>query len=298
MSTKHTSECVCDAPSTPELIRALDEHNDLFQFIATHPQADIYERFGPEYASAVAYVESEVHRHALVAKTYILEKSRVASKEELSGPYRNVMGDLVNSLLLLGGCFYHGVCGKRLTEDTDRVHKASHDMTIAPPPTMRAMDEYRLVSGCNDGNHRAANGEKKLMYGKEGMPVPSHLATRYNEDLDSITQFMADCLMDPFLDYVSKPFRSVLSILPLVGKRFKNPGSSIKFVRTSTISAIANASVYMTVIIFLSGGIAILDYLKNTKLRILAIMLFAQVFAISVRFVGPHSIPMCMLITA
>jgi hypothetical protein len=83
----------------------LDDHDDLFQFIATHPQADIYERFGPEYASAVAYVESEVHRYALVAKTFILEESRVASKEEPSGTYRNVMGNLVDSLLLLGGCF-------------------------------------------------------------------------------------------------------------------------------------------------------------------------------------------------
>jgi hypothetical protein len=84
-------------------------------------------------------------------------------------------------------------------------------MATAPPPSIRGMDEYRLSSGCGLGDERAANGERKSMYGKEGTPVPFHLGTIYNEDLDPITQLVANWFMDPFLEYVSRPFRCVLS---------------------------------------------------------------------------------------
>lgn len=169
---------------------------------------------------------------------------------------------------------------------------------MAPPPTTRAMDEHRLSIGRDAGSEWAVNGVLKSVYGKEGTPVPSHVATIHSEDLDPIAQVVADWLMDPFLDYVSKPFRSVLSKLPLVGKRFKRSGSGKKFVSTSAITAIAKVSITMTVIVFLSGAIALLDIVENTKRRILLIMLFAQVFAVSVQFVGSRSIPTYMLIIA
>lgn len=104
MSASHTSDTNEGVPSTPALIRAWAAHQDHFEFIATHPQAGIYERFGSEYALATAYLENKVHRCAVVAWASILEKSRSPCEEDMSESIQSTMDGFVDTLLLHRGC--------------------------------------------------------------------------------------------------------------------------------------------------------------------------------------------------
>jgi hypothetical protein len=95
----------CDAPSPKERITALREHDDLFETIAKYPQAAIYERFRKEWAFAISYVESKVHRCARAAYASLRQNmsSNGVIREDIDPDepeHTRVMDAMVESLLL------------------------------------------------------------------------------------------------------------------------------------------------------------------------------------------------------
>lgn len=179
----------------------------------------------------------------------------------------------------------------------EKVVEASQRVASAPSPSKRSMDDYRVISGCESGRSRAANGESLSLYGKKGAPVPTHLATICAEDFEPVAQAIEEWLMDHFLELVGDPFRSVLSKIPIVGKRVKSTGPTT-VVDASVISALARAFMVMIAILCLTAAIFTLEVVKRPKVRILVVALFAQAFALPIQFLGSHSLPLYTLITS
>jgi hypothetical protein len=177
------------------------------------------------------------------------------------------------------------------------VVKASQAMTLAPLPSQRSMDAFRIKSGCGTTSGRAANGESLLFYGQIGTPAPYCVATLCADHFEPFEQAITTWLMDPFLETFWNPFRSFLSTLPIFCKMFENKDTDVEVVGTGTISAFARAFMVAIAILFLTAAIFTLQVVKSPKVRIMTMGLFAQVFALPMQFLGSRSLPLYTLVT-
>ena len=284
-------------------LMALSEHGDLFEHIDKYPQSGVYERFGREWAMTIAYVEGEVQSCSDVANQFIRDKSRRGkpkdgAAKDLSKELSEVMTPLIDVLLLQCVSIRFLSSRKLFLTMTDNLVEAAQKIASAPSPTKRSMDDYRANSGFDSGRTRAANGRSVLWYGLAGEPVPHQLATIHNDGFDPVAQAIADWLMDPFLELISKPFRSFLRSMPIVGKRFRQRDLNDPVVGAgaSTISALARAFMVMIAILCMTAAILTLQVVKDPKRRILVLALFGQAFALPIQFLGPQSLPLYTLI--
>jgi hypothetical protein len=176
--------------------------------------------------------------------------------------------------------------------------KASQDIAKARSPTIQSLEVYREIIAQKS---RAANGESILLYGMKGEPVPPYLTTIYDDREDSddlIEKFIIDWLLDPFLELIINPFRSILPMLPVIGKRFEGIDSEQKLVAASITSALAKAITVMVAILCLTTAIVVLNEMKDSRKRILVAAVFAQLFALPIQFLSPRALPLYMLIIA
>jgi hypothetical protein len=181
---------------------------------------------------------------------------------------------------------------------TGSLFKASQDIAKARSPTTQSLEVFRKIIAKKS---RAPNGESILLYGLKGEPVPPYLTTICddceNSD-DSVEKFIIDWLLDPFLELITNPFRSILLKLPIVGKRFEGIDPEQKLVASSITSALAKAIMVMVAILCLTTAIVVLNEMKDSRKRILVAAVFAQLFALPVQFLSPSALPLYMLIIA
>lgn len=283
-------------PTTYDRIRALCEQEEVLGHMSQQPQTGIHKRFDFEWAMVVAYVEGEVHERSDAAKKFVRDASKSVAtdtnEEGLGQEFQKVTKALVEVLLL------HSMCPALpltpmnvfLTSMVGKVVRGWKAMALAPPPSKRSIDEWRVLSTSNNEKSRAANGDLLASYGARGEPVPDHLATIFDEDFDPITEFIADWLMNPFLELVTAPFRSILPKIPIVGKRFQTRDPSRESVDASTMAALAKALLVIVAILCLTAAIFTLEEVKRLKVRILVVALYALVFALPVQYLGPHTL--------
>jgi hypothetical protein len=104
MATESNSRPGCDPPSTKECIAALRERGELFKTIAQYPEAAIHERFREEWARAIAYIESKIHRYMRAADASLRQDVSSDDIEEDIYPeepgHTKAMDALIDSLLL------------------------------------------------------------------------------------------------------------------------------------------------------------------------------------------------------
>ncbi|KAF1946244.1 hypothetical protein EJ02DRAFT_248175 [Clathrospora elynae] len=285
MTANNRSDPDCNPPSVKECITALVNHKDLFEMIADYPQAGINERFGKHWALNLAYIESNVHRYARAAEIFLLENAKPGGGSQDEGKLQTqltqVMDPWVDSL------FLHS-----------RAVKNSREMALAPSPSKVFTRKYRLFNSIGGRSIRAANGEMSSIYGRDGDPIPSNLATADNEDLEPMAQFVNDWLMNPFIDYVGRPFQSLCFSLPMYEGNRPTTGDGMDVVNARTISAVAEAFVCVVAILVLIAPIATINTIQGQTLRIVVIPLFCFLFAASAQFMGPRSMPLYTLVTA
>jgi hypothetical protein len=187
---------------------------------------------------------------------------------------------------------------KSFNQKTGSLYKASRDMAKARGPTKQSLEVFRKIVAKKS---RAVNGESTLLYGMKGEPVPPYLTTicddREDPD-DSVENIIIDWLLDPFLELITNPFRSILPKLPIVGKRFEGIDPEQKLVAASTTSALAKAIMVMVAILCLTTTIVVLNEMKDSRNRILVAAVFAQLFALPIQFLSPRTLPLYMLIIA
>lgn len=174
--------------------------------------------------------------------------------------------------------------------------KAWQVAALAPSVPDRTMDDYRINSGFTCGNDLAANGQSSTMYGMKGTGVPDACATICHADFDRLEQFVEDWIMQPFLDFVSKPFRSVLLKLPAVRRKFRHQSAEFSVVDANTIAACARLFMVMVAVLCAVAAIFTLNCVKNRQVRIVLMGLFALAFSMPVQFLSPRSLPMHTLI--
>lgn len=179
---------------------------------------------------------------------------------------------------------------------TEKVVSASRAMALAPSPSVSSMDSFRIWNNCDTKGSRAANGESSSLYGEIGTPVPFNQAAICAEEFDPAEQVIATWLMDPFLEVVCDPFRSILPRLPMVGKRFKNTDRKTRVVGTSTIMTFTKAFMVVMAILLFTAAIFTLQTVKRPKVRIMTMGMFAQIFALPAQFLGPRSLPLYTLV--
>lgn len=157
--------------------------------------------------------------------------------------------------------------------------KAWQVAALAPSVPDRTMDDYRINSGFTCGNDLA-----------------DACATICHADFDRLEQFVEDWIMQPFLDFVSKPFRSVLLKLPAVRRKFRHQSAEVSVVDANTIAACARLFMVMVAVLCAAAAIFTLNCVKNRQMRIVLMGLFALAFSMPVQFLSPRSLPMHTLI--
>lgn len=292
MATDHQADRSCGEPSMQDRITALHSHNKLLDTIPEHPQAAICKQFSREFALITYYNEGEVHqsRHAVETflRNYAEPGGMIEDEERLGEELRALMSSLSDDL------FFHGTClvldDLRGTLTDKALVRAIQDfnyMASSHVPSKMYMDLYRTLLGSNEGVLRAANGELLCDYGQVGDPIPSDMMAMHDDDLEPLTQFLIDRLLNPFFKYIGGPFRHFICKKP-----------ELKEVNTRTISTVAKAVVCILAILSLATPIGTLNVIEQPTLRIVVMALFAQAFAASVQCMGSRAVPVYMLITA
>jgi len=140
---------------------------------------------------------------------------------------------------------------------------------------------------------RAANGEMALMYGQRGEPIPSNLAAVDVEDLPPMALFIREWLLNPLVDFIAEPSQDLLLRLPMYRRRYqdKEEDSSGRIINSKTITAVANASVYVLAILILIAPIATFNVVKEQSLRIVIMPLFCLLLAASAQLMGSDAMP-------
>ncbi|CAI9629340.1 unnamed protein product [Alternaria burnsii] len=277
MATNASSRQINNAPSVRERIEALYNHSELFEMTAGCPQLGIHETFGREWALCLAHVEGEVHQCGRVVEDFLRKN---AQREELSpseAEYKSAMNNLVNSLLL-----------------HERIVKTSPRMSSSTPPSMASMNKYRINSLVNKTGMRSANGELASMYGQEGDPIPSNLAAVDDEGLPPMALFIRDWLLNPLVDVIATPSQDLLMRLPVYRRRYQEEeeqNSNGRVINSNTVSAAANAFVYVLAILILIAPIATFTVVKEQSLRIIIMPLFCLLLAGSAQLMGSDAMP-------
>ncbi|CAO2656935.1 Nn.00g057380.m01.CDS01 [Neocucurbitaria sp. VM-36] len=256
----------CSAPNVQQRIAALLGHRQLYDTYAQHPQAGIYDRFGPEWALVIAYIESKVHQSRHAAYIFLQENAQQG----------------------------RGLSGERKKA---RAIKTAREIALSPSPTQLFMDVYRINSGVGKEGMRAANGEMLSVYGNVGDPVPPNFGTIDRKDLEPIENFIVGWLMNPFINYIVAPPQKLWLRL-MYPNKISTMDVGLEKVDGRIISTIARALVCVVAILSLAAPIATLNVVEQTKLRIIIMTLFGQVFAALAQFMGNRSLPYYTLITA
>ncbi|KAH7086871.1 hypothetical protein FB567DRAFT_53436 [Paraphoma chrysanthemicola] len=267
--------------TTPELIQALAQHQPLFQKIAEYPQAAIHNRYIGEWAMLGAYSEGRVDRSAFEVRQFLQANSQGEVKDHLESTLHTTMTNLAEDL------FQHL-----------HVTKALSDMVLANPPSTSGIAVYRVWSGSDHGGRRAPNGQLLSTYGKEGEPAPTHFASCHNENLDPISEFMANWLMNPFLNFVVSPVRRVILKVPIVRDMLRSNEPNVPAVDVSVIKALSKHVVSATAVLCLTAAILTLEAIRDPKWRIVIAALFAMVFSVPAQYIGSRSLPFYLLILA
>ena len=174
-----------------------------------------------------------------------------------------------------------------------RIVKTSPKMSSSTPPSMASMNKYRVNSLVNKPGMRSANGELASMYGQEGDSIPSNLAAVDDEGLSPMALFIRDWLLNPLVDVIATPSQDLLMRLPVYRRRYqeKEEDSNGRFINSNTISAAANAFVYVLAILILIAPIATFNVVKEQSLRIIIMPLFCLLLAASAQLMGSDAMP-------
>ncbi|KAF2026515.1 hypothetical protein EK21DRAFT_73997 [Setomelanomma holmii] len=264
-----------DLSTARERIRALAEHEQVFEATAEFPPAGIHERFGGEWTMAIAYIEGQVHQSANAARLAIWKNSHAQAGD--------ANADFVSA--------------EELTASIDRAVKASKQMALAPPPSKLGLEAYRAYSGIDHGGRRAANGQLLSRYGGERDPVPSYLAAIDNEDLAPVAQIMTDWVMNPFAEYFIAPLRRGMIKTPFLRNLLRNQDPCVRAVGGNVMEALSKHVVIATAVLCLTAAVITLDAVKSQRLKIMTVALFALVFALPAQYMGSRSLPLFTLIT-
>jgi hypothetical protein len=300
MNAFHEASPNRDGPSVHECIEALRDNRQHLEHTADFPQNGIYQRFGEAFTMATAFAESEVRRCFDAAIMFVRETPKGQDDNSLQARYSATMRDMQE--VLLRYCksppplLSHGD-DVDLKSKTGEIVKASQEMAMARSPTKRSLEMYRKIIA---QKARAANGELISLYGKKGDPVPPCLGTICAEDVDDdpLVRLIINWLMDPFLELITNPFRSILPNLPIVGRRFKDIDPEQKLVDHRIVSALAKAVMVMIAILLLTAAILTLNEMQDSRKRILVAAFFAQLFALPIQFLGSRALPLYMLVIA
>jgi hypothetical protein len=299
MSTFHKASPNHSGPSVRECIEALRDNRQHLEHTAEFPQNGIYQLFGEAYTMATAFAESEVRQCFDAAMMFVRETSKGQDDVSLQAGYSAIMRNMQE--VLLRYCTSPPLLSLEddfgLNLKTGEIVKASQGMATAPSPTKRSLEMYRKIVALKT---RAANGELISLYGKKGDPVPPYLGTICDEDDDDdpLERLIINWLMDPFLELITNPFRSILPNLPIVGKRFKGTDPEQKLVDHRIVAALAKAVMVMIAILLLTAAILTLNEMQDSRKRILVAALFAQLFALPIQFLGSRALPLYMLVIA
>jgi hypothetical protein len=170
-------------------------------------------------------------------------------------------------------------------------------MALSKSPSKSGMAGYRAHSGSDYGGRRAVNGQLLSRYGKDGDPVPLYLGAIHSEDLDPISHILANWMMNPFLDLVVSPVRRLMLKVPMVRDLLKSKEPDVRAVDASVIRALSKYIVIATAILCLTAAILTLDAVRDSKLRIMTVSLYAMAFALPAQYMGSRSLPLYILIT-
>ncbi|KAI4648271.1 hypothetical protein J4E93_004683 [Alternaria ventricosa] len=283
MSAQGSSSHGSGGPSVKERVKALHDHSELFETIATYPQAAIYETFPENFALALYYVQSEVHRCKRAVDCYRQENIQPGQSAAHEADYKRVMMDLVSSLLLL-----------------ERFAQASRQMSSSTPPRKASMDLFRIKSRVEEPGRRGANGELAAMYGQEGDSVPPNVATVDDENLSPMARFICEWLLNPLVDYIVVPPRKLLLQLPTFKRRRVNEGNNVdsRRINDRTIEAVAEAFVYVSATLILVAPIATFTVVREQSQRLVIMPLFCLLFAASAQLMGSSAKPSFILVIA
>jgi hypothetical protein len=280
----------------PERIRALRGYREYFQDTSQHPEIVVYDRCGPQWTMCIAHVESEVHRCRDMVDTFLWETSD--SMNDSVQPERSAaMNRLVDVLLLRGMRPSLAVPWCRVDKRSllDKVLQASQRAALAPSPSRDSLDLFRIYIA---GKPQAPNGCSPQLYGQAGEPVPRHIATISDDDFEPIEKVITKWLMNPFLNLINRPLRTILPKVPFIGKNFENMNVEVELVNANTISVLAKAFMVMIAILCLTAAILTLDVVKNSRVRIAFVAVFAQLLALPMQFLGPRSLPLYTLVVS
>lgn len=176
----------------------------------------------------------------------------------------------------------------------ERIVKTSPRMSSSTPPSMASMNKYRINSLVNKTGMRSANGELASMYGQEGDPIPSNLAAVDDEGLPPMALFIRDWLLNPLVDVIATPSQDLLMRLPVYRRRYQEEeeqNSNGRVINSNTVSAAANAFVYVLAILILIAPIATFTVVKEQSLRIIIMPLFCLLLAGSAQLMGSDAMP-------
>jgi hypothetical protein len=160
------------------------------------------------------------------------------------------------------------------------------------------MRKYRYYIRTGNESIRAANGELASIYSDDGDPVPSELATANNEDLEPMTEFVYDWLMDPVIDYILDPLLRLWRSLKFSARKRPMTGGDIVDVDERILSAVAKVFVCVLAMLFLIAPIATSNIIEDQTLRVVITSLFCLPFVASAQLMGSRSMPLYTLVTA
>ncbi|KAH7394216.1 hypothetical protein DE146DRAFT_634124 [Phaeosphaeria sp. MPI-PUGE-AT-0046c] len=279
MSEGGASTTTLEATSALHRIETLRRHDVLFEHIATQPRSGIYDRFGRLWPKINAVIEGEVHRRDALFNAFICKDSIEMSEGDAQIGLWNVNMDLTEVLIL-----------------HEKVVRAWQTMSSAPPVSDGSMEDYRNNSNFCNGNVVAANGQSLLLYSNKGTSIPDVYATICDEDFDRIEQAIADWFMEPFLNFVNKPIRSILLKIPGIREMFHHQSADVLDVGTGAIAACARSFMVMTAILCATAAIFVLNQVKDQQMRIVVMGLFALAFALPAQHLSSRFMPICILI--
>jgi hypothetical protein len=299
MSEGSASTTTKGVTSALHRIETLRRHGQLFEHISAQPRSGIYNRFGSLWPKVNAVIEGEIHRRDASFNAFIFEDSIKMSESDAQTGLWDVTMNLTEALILRGMSLRPRVYDCiPLTLTTAEVVKAWQKAALAPSVSDGSMEDYRNNSAFDNGNVIAANGQSLLLYSKKGTSVPDAYATICDENFDRVEQAIADWFMEPFLNFIIRPIRSILLKIPGIRETFHHQGADVLNVGADTITAYARSLMVMTAILCATAAIFVLNQVKDQRMRIVIMGLFALAFGLPAQHLSSRFMPICTLILA
>ncbi|KAH7408184.1 hypothetical protein DE146DRAFT_364418 [Phaeosphaeria sp. MPI-PUGE-AT-0046c] len=279
MSDTEMSKATAQRTSTLRRIKALRCHTPLFNHIAMKPQSGLYDRLGKQWPMVVAAIEGEVYERVEIFEKFIFKDSNGIEDSGARAELWEATTSLADAMIY-----------------RSKVIKAWQAAALAPSVSARSMVDYCISSGFTCGNDIAANGQSASMYDMKGTGVPDAYAAICHADFDRLEQFVENWMMQPFLDFVSKPIRSILLQIPGVRRRFRHQSAEVPVVGANTIAGCSRLFMVMVAVLCAAAAIFTLNRVKKRQMRIVVMGLFALAFSMPLQLLSPRSLPMYTLI--